>query len=60
MDMTNYKVELANKISGGRAIGNLWGVARYIDGRRGGYVLQPQDSEQRARDLAADLNGGCS
>jgi hypothetical protein len=50
-------VELANDIRGGRAVGNLWGVARYLsDGRRTSYILRPQPSEKVARDFAAEWN----
>ena len=51
------KVELANKIGvvGGRAcvVGNLWGVALYVDGRRTMWLLPPQEDEARARAMAA-------
>ena len=51
-----YKVELANKIIGGRAVGNLWGVGEYIDGRRRNWAMAPQEDEQRARDFARMAN----
>jgi transposase-like protein len=51
-----YKVELANKIRGGRAVGNLWGVSRWVGGRRNCWALQPQEDEQRARNLAETSN----
>ena len=55
-----YRVELSNKIGriNGRvcAVGNLWGVAELHDGRRRGYVLAPQESEQVARERCAELN----
>lgn len=49
----SFKVELANKIRDGRAVGNLYGVARYINGCRNTWVLAPQDSEQAARAFCA-------
>lgn len=54
--MVEFKVELANKIRGGRAVGNLWGVGKYVDGRRHGYALTPQESEERAREVARAMN----
>ena len=51
---TTYRVELANKVRNGRAVGNLWGVARYVDGRRRGWALSPQENEAAARAFAAD------
>ena len=51
-----YKVGLANKIVRGRAVGNLWGVSRYIDGNRNCWVLEPQESEQKARQVCAELS----
>ena len=57
-----YKVELANKIGriNGRvcAVGNLWGVAEYRNGCRGGYVLAPQADESLARETCSRLNLG--
>jgi hypothetical protein len=52
------KVELANKIESGRAVGNLYGVAEYDhDGtRRLGYILQPQADERAACILADAAN----
>lgn len=55
-DRYSYRVELANKIAGGRAVGNLWGVAKLINGCRNTWVLEPQESEQKARDLAEVAN----
>lgn len=57
--MTNakaeFKVELANKMDAdGRAVGNLYGVALYLDGCRCNYILDPQGSEEAARAVAAD------
>ena len=57
MAQITYRVGLANKIERGRAVGNLWGVARYVDGRRNHWVLEPQASEQHARAVCAALNG---
>ncbi len=56
---TTYQVELANRIVRGRAVGNLYGVARYVDGQRMGWVLSPQADESRARHLAdlANVSG---
>ena len=52
-----YKVELANKISRGRAVGNLYGVGMYIDGRRRHpYALEPQEDEAKARTFAEVAN----
>jgi hypothetical protein len=50
-----FKVELANKIEHGRAVGNLWGVARYLDGCRNTWVLPPQGDESLAREACATL-----
>lgn len=48
------KVELANKIRNGRAVGNLYGVGRYDQsGRRLGWELEPQEDEDAARAIAA-------
>jgi hypothetical protein len=50
--MLTYKVELANKIGRkGAAVGNLFGVARYIDGCRNAWVLEPQPIHAVARDF---------
>lgn len=43
-----YKVEISNKIINSRCVGNLCGVASYIDGCRSGYAMCPQDSEEDA------------
>jgi hypothetical protein len=51
-----YKVELANKIVRGRAVGNLWGVGTYTDGRRGRWLLAPQSDEALARRVATEAN----
>jgi hypothetical protein len=48
MSKITYIIELANKIERGRCVGNLYGVARYIDGCRNTWVLQPQPSEELA------------
>ena len=51
------KVELANKVRGGRAVGNLWGVGGYTeDDRRGPYLLEPQSSKSVAEEFAAQWN----
>lgn len=55
MPMITYKLELANKIERGRCVGNLYGVARYIDGCRNTYVLEPQPSEEVAVAFLADI-----
>ena len=52
----SYRVELANEIRGGRAVGNLFGVAKLINGCRGGWVLEPQKDQQKARDFADAAN----
>lgn len=51
-----FKVEICNKIVNGRAVGNLYGVGRWVDGRRTGWVLEPQASKARARDFAMRAN----
>jgi hypothetical protein len=61
-----FQVELANKIRGGRAVGNLYGVARFIEHcesiplavrrRRHTYVLTPQTDEELARFVCTTLN----
>lgn len=51
-----YRVELANRIKRGRCVGNLYGVARYVDGRReGGWVLDPQLDDRLASGVALVL-----
>lgn len=55
MNNVVYKIELANKIRNGRAVGNLYGVGKYVNGCRQGYALEPQDSESKARDLVARI-----
>lgn len=53
--VVTLKVELANKIEGGRAVGNLYGVGKYSpDGRRLGWHLQPQEDEALARGIVLD------
>lgn len=60
MEKIEYRVELANKIRGGRCIGNLYGVAKYKNGCRCGYVIDPADiSLASAREAAASLAAGC-
>lgn len=54
---TTFGVSLANRIDGGRAVGNLYGVSVYLGGRRGGYVLEPQRDEGLARRIADALTG---
>ena len=54
--MKTYKVALANKVINGRAVGNLWGVMRYIDGCQNCWVMAPQESEQAARAYCAELS----
>lgn len=54
---TTFKVELANKIVGGRAVGNLWGVGRYKSGNRCGWALEPQADETVARDFVTAREG---
>lgn len=55
---TEYKVELANKVVGGRVVGNLYGVAEYVGGKRRDWALKPQADEKKARDTAKKLNKG--
>lgn len=53
-DPVTLRVELANKVRGGRAVGNLYGVGRYAsNGRRLGWLLEPQEDEELARRIAA-------
>lgn len=54
--METFKVELANEIRNGRTVGNLYGVARYVDGCRCCYVLRPQADRELAYRTAAELN----
>lgn len=56
MSTITFRVGLANKIVRGRAVGNLWGVSRFVDGRRNTWILSPQEDEALARDLAQRLN----
>ena len=51
-----YRVELDNLIRGSRAVGNLYGVARFRNGCRAGYVLEPQGDRELAVRTAAELN----
>lgn len=56
-----YRVELANKIRDGRAVGNLWGVVdRGPERNRTAWVLQPQASEAVARVFAKNANESSS
>lgn len=50
-DRYEYKVELAN----GKAC-NLFGVAKYINGCRNTWVLEPQKSQEKARAVADAAN----
>lgn len=52
-----YRIELANKIVCGRTVGNLYGVARLINGCRNTWVLQPQESRDAAILELAILKG---
>jgi hypothetical protein len=54
--VVEYKVELANREKGGRVVGTLFGVARYINGCRNTWVLKPQENEELARAFARDRN----
>ena len=56
MKRTEYKLELANKIEGGRAVGNLYGVGRYVNDCRCGWALPPQEDKQRALNFVATAN----
>lgn len=56
MAVVTFKVELANKIRNGRAVGNLWGVGTYVDGRRTCYAIEPQESEDVARRFVRDAH----
>ena len=52
-----YRVELANKIRGGRAVGNLWLVTdRGTERNRTHVVFGPQESEAHAQDYARAAN----
>ena len=55
-DTITYRMELANKISGGRCVGNLYGVARYNNGCRAGWELKPQNSKDQALAITAKMN----
>jgi len=52
-EQVELKVELANKVRKGKAVGTLYGVAQYVGGRRTGWVLRPQDDESLARRVAS-------
>lgn len=60
--METFRVELYNEFSrypSGKLRGpfNAWGVGRYVDGRRTGWVVQfGRYSEREARELAAWLS----
>jgi len=56
MAKVEYKVEIANKFKGSRVVGNLYGVGKFVGGRRHGWVLEPQDDEKLARSTAKKLN----
>ncbi len=57
-EVITYRVELANRVEGGRAVGNLYGVAKMRGRRRAGWALQPQEDRDRAYRTADDLNAG--
>ena len=51
-----FKLELSNKIARGEAVGNLYGVGRYVDNRRTFYALDPQTSRDIAQAFADKWN----
>lgn len=58
MQQETFKVELYNlwdRIHATRGPFNGWGVARYVDGRRTGWVAQFGRDEKTARELAVWL-----
>lgn len=54
--LVTFKLELSNAIVRGQAVGNLYGVGRYIDDRRTFYALDPQPSREVAEAFAAKWN----
>ena len=48
MGTLKLRIELANKIVNGRAVGSLYGVAIVKNGRRCGWALKPQESRAKA------------
>lgn len=50
-----FRLELANKIQRGRAVGNLYGVGIFRDGSRCTWALKPQEDEQVARDFVRSM-----
>lgn len=54
--MITFKVELANKVALGQAVGNLFGVGRYVNDCRTFWALDPQPSQEVARAFAAKWN----
>ena len=57
-EVITYRVELANRLLGGRTVGNLYGVAKMQGRRRAGWALQPQEDRDLAYRTADDLNAG--
>jgi hypothetical protein len=54
-DKMIYKLELTNKVRNGQSVGNLYGIGKYLeDGRRCGWELPPQESEEQAKKVLAE------
>lgn len=51
-----FKVELSNKVARGQAVGNLYGVGRFVNDCRTFYALDPQPSQEVAHAFAAKWN----
>lgn len=54
--MPQYKIELANKIRNGRAVGNLYVVTRRPEGLS--CILSKHDTREAAEQWIADRVGG--
>lgn len=55
----SYRVELGNKIRGGRAVGNLYlvrRIERFANGCDGNNAVTEADTIERAREIVAMLN----
>lgn len=51
-----FKVELSNAIARGQAVGNLYGVGRYLNDCRTFWALEPQTSREVAHAFADKWN----
>lgn len=58
--MVTFRVELANYTRADRAVGSLYGVARYVDDCRQTWVLVPQADRELAYNTALKLNSQTS